>query len=145
MQCGLQNRVDRWSCFWDTKKGSWFHSQGSVSCLFEMHDQLVRLIKLKRLIPFYFLCTVYLLVHRNLLWPSFSHILEPLLVWYKTKMTAVERAATDGSKKIKPLPSFQYSGLKRLGRKNPFLKYGLPLISLTVFGTVGLAHLLQGR
>lgn len=59
-------------------------------------------------------------------------------------MMAVERGATDDSKKINPLTSFQYSGLKRLGRKNPFLKYGLPLISLTVFGTVGLAHLLQG-
>ncbi|KAF9620450.1 hypothetical protein IFM89_012627 [Coptis chinensis] len=30
------------------------------------------------------------------------------------------------------------------GRKYPFLRYGLPFISLTVFGAVGLAHLLQG-
>lgn len=36
------------------------------------------------------------------------------------------------------------SGFKRWGRKYPFIRYGLPLISLTVFGTVGLGHLLQG-
>lgn len=57
---------------------------------------------------------------------------------------ATERPTTDISKKIKPLASSRYSGLKRLGRKNPFLRYGLPLISLTVFGTVALGHLLQG-
>ncbi|XP_077252888.1 cytochrome C oxidase assembly protein [Tasmannia lanceolata] len=33
---------------------------------------------------------------------------------------------------------------KRWGRKYPFVRYGLPFISLTVFGAVGLAHLLQG-
>lgn len=33
---------------------------------------------------------------------------------------------------------------KRWGRKYPFLRYGLPLISLTVLGSVGLAHLIQG-
>lgn len=37
------------------------------------------------------------------------------------------------------------SKFKRWGRKYPFLRYGLPLISLTVFGSVGLAHLIQGR
>lgn len=36
------------------------------------------------------------------------------------------------------------SQFKRWGRKYPFLKYGVPLISLTVFGTFGLAHLIQG-
>ncbi|KAF3433945.1 hypothetical protein FNV43_RR25048 [Rhamnella rubrinervis] len=36
-------------------------------------------------------------------------------------------------------PSF-----KRWGRRHPFVRYGLPMISLTVFGAVGLAHLLQG-
>ncbi|GMH11261.1 hypothetical protein Nepgr_013102 [Nepenthes gracilis] len=44
----------------------------------------------------------------------------------------------------KPVIKFQYSGVKRWGRKNPFVRYGLPMISLTVFGAVGLAHLLQG-
>lgn len=39
------------------------------------------------------------------------------------------------------------SGLsfKRWGRKNPFVRYGLPMISLTVLGSIGLGHLLQGR
>ncbi|OVA10569.1 Cytochrome c oxidase assembly protein COX16 [Macleaya cordata] len=36
------------------------------------------------------------------------------------------------------------SEFKRWGRKYPFVRYGLPLISLTVFGAVGLGHLLQG-
>lgn len=34
---------------------------------------------------------------------------------------------------------------KRWGRTNPFLRFGLPLISLTIFGAVGLGHLQQGR
>ncbi|BAS83650.1 uncharacterized LOC4332489 [Oryza sativa Japonica Group] len=38
----------------------------------------------------------------------------------------------------------QTSQFKRWGRKHPFVRYGLPLISLTVFGAVGLAHLIQG-
>ncbi|XP_008795403.1 uncharacterized protein LOC103711151 [Phoenix dactylifera] len=33
---------------------------------------------------------------------------------------------------------------KRYSRKYPFLRYGLPLISLTVLGSVGLSHLIQG-
>ncbi|KAF6144441.1 hypothetical protein GIB67_024668 [Kingdonia uniflora] len=37
------------------------------------------------------------------------------------------------------------SEFRRWGRKYPFIRFGLPLISLTVFGTVGLAQLLQGR
>ncbi|NP_001146939.1 uncharacterized protein LOC100280548 [Zea mays] len=40
---------------------------------------------------------------------------------------------------VKQAPQF-----KRWGRKHPFFRYGLPLISLTVFGAVGLAHLIQG-
>lgn len=34
---------------------------------------------------------------------------------------------------------------KGWGRTNPFLRFGLPLISLTILGAVGLAHLQQGR
>lgn len=34
---------------------------------------------------------------------------------------------------------------KRVGRTNPFLRYGLPLVTLTVLGSLGLAHLQQGR
>ncbi|CAL1374265.1 unnamed protein product [Linum trigynum] len=33
---------------------------------------------------------------------------------------------------------------KRWGRRHPFVRYGLPMISLTVFGALGLGHLLQG-
>ncbi|XP_071689693.1 uncharacterized protein [Rutidosis leptorrhynchoides] len=36
------------------------------------------------------------------------------------------------------------SGFKRWGRKEPFIRYGLPMISLTVFGALGLGHLSQG-
>ncbi|OWM87597.1 uncharacterized protein LOC116187491 [Punica granatum] len=36
------------------------------------------------------------------------------------------------------------SSFKRWGRKYPFIRYGLPMISLTVLGSVGLGHLLQG-
>ncbi|RCV20436.1 hypothetical protein SETIT_4G055700v2 [Setaria italica] len=53
------------------------------------------------------------------------------------------------TQKINPVESSakvfkQASQFKRLGRKHPFVRYGLPLISLTVFGAVGLAHLIQG-
>ncbi|XP_074303598.1 uncharacterized protein LOC141638047 [Silene latifolia] len=58
-------------------------------------------------------------------------------------MTVVEGTMVD-SKKNPALSNLKYAGLKRLGRKNPFLRYGLPLISLTVFGTIGLGHMLQG-
>ncbi|KAJ1406396.1 Cytochrome c oxidase assembly protein [Sesbania bispinosa] len=37
------------------------------------------------------------------------------------------------------------SSFKRWGRQSPFVRYGLPMISLTVLGAVGLAQLLQGR
>ncbi|CAN6482379.1 unnamed protein product [Victoria cruziana] len=45
-----------------------------------------------------------------------------------------------GSDKIKE----SAATFKRLGRANPFLRYGLPLISLTVLGALGLTRLLQG-
>ncbi|KAL7228667.1 hypothetical protein ACSBR2_007383 [Camellia fascicularis] len=44
-----------------------------------------------------------------------------------------------------PSPSPSPSEFRRWGRKSPFVRYGLPMISLTVFGAVGLGHLLQGR
>lgn len=37
------------------------------------------------------------------------------------------------------------SRFKRFGRSSPFIRYGLPMISFTVLGTLGLGHLLQGR
>jgi cytochrome c oxidase assembly protein subunit 16 len=54
------------------------------------------------------------------------------------------------TQKVNPVESMaksvkQASQFKRWGRKHPFVRYGLPLISLTVFGAVGLAHLIQGR
>ncbi|EPS73673.1 hypothetical protein M569_01086, partial [Genlisea aurea] len=36
------------------------------------------------------------------------------------------------------------SRYKRWGRRSPFIRYGLPMISLTVLGALGLGHLLQG-
>ncbi|KAK6926779.1 Cytochrome c oxidase assembly protein COX16 [Dillenia turbinata] len=35
-------------------------------------------------------------------------------------------------------------GFQRVGRASPFVRYGLPMISVTVLGALGLAHLLQG-
>nr|ALN97008.1 hypothetical protein [Populus tomentosa] len=52
------------------------------------------------------------------------------------------RKTTNAARKIET--SFA-SSFKRWGRGHPFVRYGLPMISLTVFGSVGLAHLLQGR
>ncbi|RYQ98819.1 hypothetical protein Ahy_B07g086641 [Arachis hypogaea] len=40
--------------------------------------------------------------------------------------------------------SGSFSSFKRWGRKSPFLRYGLPMISLTILGALGLGHLLQG-
>ncbi|BBN15334.1 cytochrome c oxidase assembly protein subunit 16 [Marchantia polymorpha subsp. ruderalis] len=34
---------------------------------------------------------------------------------------------------------------KRMGRMNPFMRYGMPMITLTVLGSLGLSHLQQGR
>ncbi|THG02689.1 hypothetical protein TEA_003048 [Camellia sinensis var. sinensis] len=71
-------------------------------------------------------------------------------------MTTIE-TAMDNPKKLDNLknPKFQNSasaspspspsGFRRWGRKSPFVRYGLPMISLTVFGAIGLGHLLQGR
>lgn len=53
----------------------------------------------------------------------------------KSAGTASTRAAIQSSAPL----------YKRWGRKHPFIRYGLPMISLTVFGAVGLAHLIQGR
>ncbi|KAI0507082.1 hypothetical protein KFK09_013200 [Dendrobium nobile] len=39
---------------------------------------------------------------------------------------------------------YSASEFKRWGRKYPFIRYGLPLISLTVLGSIGLSHLIQG-
>ncbi|KAJ8770580.1 hypothetical protein K2173_018071 [Erythroxylum novogranatense] len=48
----------------------------------------------------------------------------------------------------KPTPNKEaepsVSKFRRWGRNYPFVRYGLPMISLTVFGALGLAQLLQG-
>jgi hypothetical protein len=54
--------------------------------------------------------------------------------------TLHSQAGKENSTVVKSVSSF-----KRWGRKGPFLRYGLPMISLTVFGALGLGHLLQGR
>lgn len=71
-------------------------------------------------------------------------------LWY-VKMTTVHMT-TDQPKKLdnpaaQSAPRFQNSASKfsRWGRKAPFIRYGLPMISLTVLGALGLGHLLQGR
>lgn len=47
---------------------------------------------------------------------------------------------------ISPAKIFdKVSQFKRMCRKYPFIGYGIPLISLTVLGSIGLSHLLQGR
>jgi len=52
-----------------------------------------------------------------------------------------ERAATSTANRH----TSKSANYKGWGRTNPFLRFGLPLISLTIFGAVGLAHLQQGR
>lgn len=61
-------------------------------------------------------------------------------------MTTIETRREDPPKN-KGGMAVESSGasFKRWGRKYPFIRYGLPMISLTVLGSVGLAHLLQGR
>ncbi|XP_055828485.1 cytochrome c oxidase assembly protein COX16, mitochondrial [Solanum dulcamara] len=52
---------------------------------------------------------------------------------------ANDRAASSAVSAQNPASSF-----KRLGRKSPFMRYGLPMISLAVLGSIGLSELLQG-
>ncbi|XP_061347082.1 uncharacterized protein LOC133292651 [Gastrolobium bilobum] len=55
-------------------------------------------------------------------------------------MTTIQSKATKETATIQK----SASSFKRLGRKGPFVRYGLPMISLTVLGALGLGHLLQG-
>lgn len=67
-----------------------------------------------------------------------------MLCGYIQKMTTIQT----GPKTQKPSPSTlkqPSSSIKRWGRRHPFVRYGLPMISLTVFGALGLSQLLQGR
>ncbi|MED6172372.1 hypothetical protein PIB30_049452 [Stylosanthes scabra] len=49
-----------------------------------------------------------------------------------------------GKQSVTAQDSGSSGSFKRWGRKSPFLRYGLPMISLTVLGALGLGHLLQG-
>ncbi|CAH2079238.1 unnamed protein product [Thlaspi arvense] len=57
----------------------------------------------------------------------------------KTQKPSPSGSSTAAATLKQPSPSF-----KRWGRRNPFVRYGLPMISLTVFGALGLSQLLQG-
>ncbi|KAJ0100970.1 hypothetical protein Patl1_06079 [Pistacia atlantica] len=63
-------------------------------------------------------------------------------------MTTVETqtAMAESSKPKNDVPATAQvqPSFKRWGRRHPFVRYGLPMISLTVFGALGLGHLLQG-
>ncbi|KAL9674081.1 hypothetical protein QQ045_030350 [Rhodiola kirilowii] len=66
-------------------------------------------------------------------------------------MTTTEAAGAEQSQLTASVASvtkmrqaFASSGFRRWGRKYPFVRYGLPMISLTVFGALGLGHMLQG-
>ncbi|XP_024020906.1 uncharacterized protein LOC21395486 [Morus notabilis] len=65
-------------------------------------------------------------------------------------MTTIEPATAQPQRKSAGIASTSAGiqgsapSFKRWGRKHPFVRYGLPMISLTVFGAVGLAHLIQG-
>ncbi len=63
------------------------------------------------------------------------------VLWVESSVVDVEASAemTSTGKR-----SAIRSNFKRLGWTNRFLKYGVPLISLTILGSLGLAHLLQG-
>ncbi|CAI9091116.1 OLC1v1026055C1 [Oldenlandia corymbosa var. corymbosa] len=66
-------------------------------------------------------------------------------------MISIEAAPMDQSTKgngftasSPPKLQIPASRFKRIGRTSPFIRYGLPMISLTVLGTIGLGHMLQG-
>lgn len=68
--------------------------------------------------------------------------------WYTDSMTTTQTTMSQPNKandssaaKVQNTAS----SFKRLGRKSPFMRYGLPMISLTVLGSIGLSQLLQGR
>ncbi|KAL1219270.1 hypothetical protein V5N11_028893 [Cardamine amara subsp. amara] len=60
----------------------------------------------------------------------------------KTQKTSPSRSAPAPT--ATSTPKQPSSSFKRWGRRHPFVRYGLPMISLTVFGALGLSQLLQG-
>jgi len=59
----------------------------------------------------------------------------------KTQKSSPSGSATTATGTLKQ----SSASFKRWGRRHPFVRYGLPMISLTVFGALGLGQLLQGR
>ncbi|KAG6502076.1 hypothetical protein ZIOFF_041963 [Zingiber officinale] len=73
---------------------------------------------------------------------------ESIVVSLSINMASESKASA--AQKVDPVISSaknfdKVSQFKRMCRKYPFIGYGLPLISLTVLGSIGLSHLLQGR
>lgn len=61
-------------------------------------------------------------------------------------MMAIESKAQQHWRSVTDIQqAYASSKFRRWGRKYPFVRYGLPMISLTVFGALGLGHMLQGR
>ncbi|CAN6568565.1 hypothetical protein ACFX13_001144 [Malus domestica] len=54
------------------------------------------------------------------------------------------KAMTSVSRTKAGAAAIKSSTYKRWGRRHPFIRYGLPMISLTVCGAVGLGHMIQG-
>ncbi|KAM2230599.1 hypothetical protein ACFX1S_014988 [Malus domestica] len=54
------------------------------------------------------------------------------------------KAMTSVSRTNAGAAAINSSTYKRWGRRHPFIRYDLPMISLTVCSTVGLGHMIQG-
>lgn len=75
--------------------------------------------------------------------PASESIVVPLSVDMASESKASSAQKVDPV--ISPAKIFdKVSQFKRMCRKYPFIGYGIPLISLTVLGSIGLSHLLQG-
>uniref|UniRef100_A0A0D6R4W4 Cytochrome c oxidase assembly protein COX16, mitochondrial n=1 Tax=Araucaria cunninghamii TaxID=56994 RepID=A0A0D6R4W4_ARACU len=64
-----------------------------------------------------------------------------------SKLESFPGATTQGTAKhsMTTQQASKSANYKRWVSKNPFLRFGLPLISLTILGAIGLGHLQQGR
>lgn len=67
------------------------------------------------------------------------------LFFRRAVMASMEKKVTNLAAATAAKVQKSSPGFRRWGRQNPFVRYGLPMISLTVLGSIGLSHLLQGR
>ena len=67
------------------------------------------------------------------------------VVWQSMSTIQTAKAKDHDKQRVTAQSSGSSASFKRWGRKSPFVRYGLPMISLTVLGALGLGHLLQGR